>query len=156
MDTYIWQSTILCEIVILVGLIRNHYLIQLLPWFTASVIFSTLESIPLASIQHHGTALDYYYAYYAFDLLNVAIYVAAAHEAWRFRDFTVISISMVVYLIFKGASYALLITGHTQASIALHGDLRFANIACYVVWSAMIWRYDVLGTQSSEQQGIDQ
>lgn len=145
MDIGIWWTTIILEVAILAGLLYRRWLIFLVPIFSACIAINALESLPLM-IYHDSDS--YYYVYYAIDLLNVALYIAAAYECWCKGYFSIISVSMTIYLSFKACSYALLMYGYRDASLALHAHLRYMNLACYIVWALTVWGYDVFGTKS--------
>lgn len=148
MDMGILKVTLALEIAILGGLFYRHWMIRLLPCFTLLIVFSALEVIPLTRICLRGTPHEYYLAYYAFDLLNIFLYLLAMRECWQRGYFTTISVTVAVYLSLKALSYAMIVVGRRDAALAIHGDLRFVNLACYAMWCCMIWGYDRFGTQS--------
>ena len=152
MDVLIWNITIFLEAILLLGIVSMRRY-RLVPWFTVCIAFSTVESYPLAMTLRYGSALDYYLTYYAFDLLNVGLYIAAIRECWHKGYLFPISASMVLYLIPKAVTYGVLISGHRDAGLALTGDLRYMNIACYRVWIPLIWGYDVFGPRHKSTQG---
>lgn len=147
MDTHIWQLTIALEFAILAGLWWKRCWVSL-PIFTATIIFCSVESFPLAAILHHGTKLDYYYAYYAANLFNLALYTLSAVQCWKYPRWRAISCMMVIYVLAVLPTYALIATGHRSTASAYLGDLRYVNLACYFVWTWMVWRYDDCGTKS--------
>lgn len=147
MDLGIWLFTIFLECAILGGILWRG-LLRTLPWFTSCIVFCALESLPLADIRRHGTANDYFYAYYAFDLINIAFYVNAIIECFTKGYLVSISMTMTIYIGLKLVSYLLLFGHATDAALILHGDLRYANIACYLVWAFLIYGYDVFGIHS--------
>lgn len=148
MNTAIWQFTILLEFAILTGLWWRRYWVSI-PIFTATIAFCAVQSIPLSIILRHGTKLDYYYAYYAIDLMTVACYILSAVQCWRYLRFRVLSLTMAIWLLAKAPVYVLISTGHRRVAGLYLGDLRFANIACYFVWAFVVWRYDERVTQST-------
>src|ERR1700741_1084976 len=153
MDIAILRLTVALEIAILAGLYLRRW-VTLIPCFTFTIFCCLIEPIPAMYIYRHGTGNDYYLAYYAIDLFNVALYILSIIECWKRGYLRSISISMALYLGFKAVSYLLMVAHHLRDAIAMHGQLRFANLACYFVWAFMIWEYDVFGVQSS-MKGID-
>jgi hypothetical protein len=150
MDVTILRLTVALEIAILAGLLWRR-LFLLVPLFTFTIFCCLVEPIPAMHLYYHGHGNQYYLAYYAIDLFNIALYSLCIVEC-RCRGYLCgISISMGIYLAFKAASYGLMATHHVVQSIALHGQLRFANLACYLVWGFMVWGYDVFGVQSSKR-----
>ena len=149
MDNVIWKLTILLEIIVLTGIFRNRWYI-FLQWFTICVLFSTFETIPLGQIRQYGTPADYYSAYFAFDIINIGLYTLSIIECFgpRIVRFRPIAFSMIVYLLCKSPAYFLLLTHHGKAAKAIFGDLRYPNLACYLLWTALVWNYDGLGVKS--------
>lgn len=151
MDIGIWQATIFCEVILLAGLLYRTWILWMLPCFTSAILFSTVESVPLASLIHHygRASREYFLAFYGFDLINVLLYLMSIRECWRKGYFASISMSMGLYLSFKAFGYILILAHCNRAAMLLAGDMRFANIACYVFWIVLVWGYDVFGIQSS-------
>lgn len=149
MNNGIWKLTIALEIIVFAGILWHRWY-RFLPWFTVCVFFSAFETVPLGQILHGGTDADYYSAYFAFDIINIGLYVLSIVECFgpyvvRFRP---IAFSMIVYLLCKTPAYVLLITHHGKASESVFGDLRYPNLACYLLWVMLVWNYDGLGTKS--------
>ena len=142
MDVLIWRLTILLEVVILAGAWWRRAWISI-PVFVGTIAFCAVQSIPLAIVLRHGSKLDYYYTYYAIDIATIAAYVLSAMQCWRYPRWRPISLTMMIYLLCKLPVYWLIHIGHRQVAGAYLGDLRFANLACYLVWAFMVWRYDV-------------
>lgn len=141
MDMIIWTTTILLEFILIGAMIRKQVLSHL-PWFFICIAFSASESIPLASVVRHYTTAspEYYYTYYAFDLVNIMLYCTMIRECWRIYGLRVVSVTAGAYLAMKTMCYAVMAIGWTAAANSLHGSLRFANIALYAFWAYRVYR----------------
>lgn len=138
MDTTLWILAITAHIAIL-GLLlyRGIYL----PIFTATILAGLAESQLLYLVLHHGTAREYFLAYYICDLLNIGLYCATINECRRSPRFYLISFSMSVYLGSKVAVYALLAAHLPNYASHVQNGLRMMNLACLFAWLSLLAMY---------------
>jgi hypothetical protein len=144
MDATILALTMALEIVMLAGLFYRK-LFLVIPWFTICILACLLQGPWLLYIQRTGSARQYFLSYYAVDLINIAFYTVAIRECCRKGYFCAISFTMGIYLGCKAFSYLYLVDGEIEQALNLHGQLRFLNLVCYVIWAFMVWGYDVFG-----------
>jgi hypothetical protein len=147
MDVTILRLTMVLEIVMLAGLLwRGLY--RVVPCFTFYIFCCLVEPLPAMHVYRHGVGNEYYLTYYAIDLFNVALSLVCIVECCNKGYLRSISISMCLYLCLKFYGYELMVRGLVADAVRVHGELRFPNIACYVMWSLLVWGYDVFAPQS--------
>lgn len=143
MDNAIWIVTIIAHVAILAIIVcRRIYL----PVFAFTILFGIVESPALYHVLNHGSHQEYFLLYYAFDLINVLLYVGSILETRCLRHLEIIAFSMSIYLVPKALSYfALIAHWHRMFSVANH-VLHYSNIACLATWMMALAMYSVQAT----------
>jgi hypothetical protein len=144
MDVTILRLAIGLEVIILTALFKRG-LYAVVPVFTVCILSCLIQGPWLHYVHQTGTDREYFLAYYAIDLMTIALYILAIAECWKKGYLATISATMFFYLLFKGVSYFFLVKGATDAALNLLGNLRYLNLGCYALWASLVWGYDVFG-----------
>jgi len=141
MDKAIWIATIIIHLVIIAIMLRER-LYRILPWLYVTVAMGILENVPLYYVHAYRSADEYFYLYYAYDLMNIALYFLAARECVKSSSHYIATIgfALALYLTPKIITYPIM-HWDVQAAIHIHGMLRYPNFACLIVWTFALAMY---------------